>query len=535
MARKCIHDGCDKRPTFGPKGGSKKDAVTCAQHKLVGFIDLVSKRCVREGCAFSPSYGPKGGRKLDALTCLTHKKEGFVDLIHKRCAHDGCGKLNPSFGPQGGSRSNGTFCATHKPLDFVDVITKRCAHDGCQLCPSYGPRGGKRAQAVTCATHKKEGYVNLVKKSCNFEGCDVIPCFGPKGNSMRHAVSCVKHKEESWVNLLKKKTCTHPGCQTRASFGPNNGIVDTCATHVKPGYVDLVSKRCARDGCDKQPVFGPKGGTKRDAIACSEHKEMDHIDLKNNRCSHNGCDIQSTFGLPGFPPSRCWEHRRPGMLKNPRKRCVESSCRELAIYGILVQEHCENHRLPDEVNIMERKCKSCGLLGIIDKNDNCETCDPETFKRVRLAKQNAVVDFLRVNGVEILSVDRMIDGGDCGKERPDILLDCVTHRVVIEVDEHQHSGRPCLCEQTRMVDISQSNGIKTLFLRFNPDKYKVANAGVKMDSTARRLQVLLEWTWHWIKIEPTDFLSVMYLYFDGYSYGNEKLETMLKMEHDVTL
>jgi hypothetical protein len=217
------------------------------------------------------------------------------------------------------------------------------------------------------------------------------------------------------------------------------------------------------------------------------------------------------------------------MLRYPTKRCAEPACRELAKFGSTVHEHCQQHKIEGEVNMMEQLCKSCTLLGIVDANGNCETCDPAMFKRVRLAKQNMVRDFLMAQGIKFDTVDRMIDGGACGKERPDFYIDCGTHILIIEVDEDQHSGRACECEQTRMVNVSQSNGLATLFIRWNPDKYKVKK-GCAVDSTRRRLDVLLEWIRHHQKTVPEDFLSVLYLYFDDYCYGEEKVEKILAWE-----
>jgi len=256
------------------------------------------------------------------------------------------------------------------------------------------------------------------------------------------------------------------------------------------------------------------------------------VDLKNKHCESNGCTTRSNFGLPGKQASHCAEHREKGMIFNPSKQCLEVNCRQLALYGILKQEHCEQHKYENEINLIERQCKTCPFLGILDKDGNCETCDPASFKKVRLAKQTAVVDYLKANGIEMKQIDRIIDGGVCGLERPDIYIDCGTHILIVEVDEDQHSGRPCECEQTRMVNISQSNGLKTFFLRFNPDGYKRPK-GIKQESTAKRFKTLLDWVNHWKKTEPIDFLSVMYLYFDGYQHGFEKVECIISMEADL--
>jgi hypothetical protein len=42
--------------------------------------------------------------------------------------------------------------------------------------------------------------------------------------------------------------------------------------------------------------------------------------------------------------------------------------------------------------------------------------------------------------------------------------------VILEVDEEQHLGRPCECEQTRMINVSQNLAApRTLWIRYNPE------------------------------------------------------------------
>jgi hypothetical protein len=69
----------------------------------------------------------------------------------------------------------------------------------------------------------------------------------------------------------------------------------------------------------------------------------------------------------------------------------------------------------------------------------------------------------------------------------------------------------------------------TLFIRTNPDAYKPPK-GTVMDSLRRRLGILLEWVKHYQKTVPKDFLSVLYLHFDEYKYGEEKVQTILARE-----
>jgi hypothetical protein len=65
--------------------------------------------------------------------------------------------------------------------------------------------------------------------------------------------------------------------------------------------------------------------------------------------------------------------------------------------------------------------------------------------------------------------DKTIDGG-CSKKRPDVLIDCLTHSIVIECDEHQHVNYSC--ENKRIMQLFGDLGNRPIVLiRFNPDTY----------------------------------------------------------------
>ena len=117
--------------------------------------------------------------------------------------------------------------------------------------------------------------------------------------------------------------------------------------------------------------------------------------------------------------------------------------------------HCVLHVVGGENNLLGKCCTSCGLIDVVDKEGRCSTCDPNIYKRPRLAKQREFGLWLDNNehGDYVL-LDQRIDGGECGNERPDFMWDCGTHRLILEVDEDQHKYRPEVCECTRMVNIT---------------------------------------------------------------------------------
>lgn len=462
-----------------------------------------------EECETLPSFNTKGITK--PRFCVEHKRLGMVNVVSRTC--ESC-DTQPAYNFEGNQKAR--FCVTHKEEGMVNVLKT------CELCgrqPSYNTKGQKKARF--CATHRFPGMVNVRSTLCT---CGKIPTFNFPGN--KAGIFCVDHKEVGMI-CVKSRLCEC--CGKRATYnvlGEKTGRF--CRTHKEIGMVNIQSKLCER--CGTIPVYNFKGS--KVGRFCFEHKEEGMIDIKSPACDQGDCNRRPTYGFPGKRANRCYVHRETGTIVAPTRKCAEAGCSELAIWGVRTHEHCERHAIPSEVNLLEQRCTSCTLLTIVDSAGRCETCDPAAFKRVRLAKQNMVRDFLLAQRITFETVDKMVDGGACGRERPDFYIDCGTHILIIEVDEHQHSERACECEQTRMVNVSQSNGMRTMFLRWNPDKYKTRK-GQKMDTTARRLDVLLEYVRHYQTTPPPDFLNVIYLYVDDFVYGDAKVETILAMDNSL--
>ena len=274
---------------------------------------------------------------------------------------------------------------------------------------------------------------------------------------------------------------------------------------------DVKNKRCAHDGCNKiNPVFNVPGSTT--GLYCAEHKKDGMVDVKNKRCANNGCETLCNFGFPGRAKTHCKQHIQPGMIVNPKRKC--STCKEPAIYGVGVPIRCENHKEPDDINHVERRCVSCSLTMILNKDDKCQYCDPNEFNKTRLAKQNRVKQWLDANDIKYDSCDRRIEHGQCFDYRPDFIFDCGTHMVVLEVDENQHKERAELCECVRMVNIFQSFGMPTKFVRYNPDPYRI-NKLKKDPPFGTRMNLLKEHLRYAFDDPPVAPLSVKHLYFDN--------------------
>ena len=387
---------------------------------------------------------------------------------------------------------------------------KLCEQEGCDSQPSFDIKGGK---GRFCVTHKTAEMVDVVSKRCEHEGCDSRPSFDIKGYKGRF---CSSHKMAEMVDV-KHKRCEHEGCDSRPSFDIKGGKGRFCVSHKTAEMVDVKNKRCEHEGCDSQPVFDIKGGKGR---FCGTHKTAEMVNVKHKRCDHDGCDTSASYGKPGHPISHCFQHRQAGMIRRPNAKCA--SCKELAIWGSnWVPKHCETHKTAEEQNLVERPCISCSLPYILDKDNKCENCNPSAFATARLAKQNALMDALDARNLKGDSTDKIVEGGICGKERPDRIYDLGDKIIILECDEHQHRERACLCEQTRMVNIGQSfGGIPVYFIRWNPDDYSPANSRKKPEDIKKRYKLVGDLIAD-IKENkatlPEALVSALYMYYDEWS------------------
>ena len=292
--------------------------------------------------------------------------------------------------------------------------------------------------------------------------------------------------------------------------------------------VDVTHRRCEYKECNiVSPAFDIMGGKGR---FCFEHKSIDMVNVKAKFCEIKDCKKSVYYGKPGHKMTHCFNHREKGMIRRSNSKCTD--CKELAIWGMnWVPKHCEKHKTDDEQNLVERNCSSCNLLYILDKTDKCENCNPISWARTRLAKQNALMDYLDSQNLKGLSTDTMVDNGVCGKERPDRIYDFGDKIIILECDENQHQERPCICEQTRMVNIGQTfGGTPVYFIRWNPDDYTPEN-DKKVPETLKKRHKLCADFINDIKDSkttlPIALVSAIYMYYDGWSsLANEKWQIL---------
>ena len=267
---------------------------------------------------------------------------------------------------------------------------------------------------------------------------------------------------------------------------------------------------------------------------CLQHRdENTMINVAASRCE---CGTHAKYGYLGSQPETCSQCRKRNMVIFPRKRCEE--CRQdFAFFGPSVSKriHCGLCRIESDRQFVDQRCITCGEVDVVSNEGVCCTCDPVNFYLHNKAKELEVKAWLDANGIHNYIWDRRLDGGECTDRRPDFIFDCGTHKLILEVDEDQHESYNPECELTRMMDLAQSNGIQTIFIRYNPDEYRV-NGSRMNDTTLRRRQTLLDWV-KFLKnpIEggkALNFCTAYYLFYDGYMASDVKAVCITPWEDD---
>lgn len=358
-----------------------------------------------------------------------------------------------------------------------------------------------------------------------------MPSYGVPGGS---SVRCLACKLPGDVDILNKnKLCQQCG-KVRANYGPPGTTATRCVKCAPATWVNVLDKMCAICAI-KQPTYGKVGTSKATLCFGCAPKDGTFEDVVNPKCAT--CGKQATFGIPGHRPTRCATHYdKATMIVGPRKRCNNPDCREMATHRLNADRYCEDHAPAGSVDFAQRKCGSCGLLCILDANDLCASCCGPAKIRTKV-KENAVRAILEAHGITIASQDKMLNGGECVRTRPDFVIFVGTHIVIVECDENAHRSYVKACELARMLNLSQAaQGLGVIFIRYNPDGYTAADGKPGKATPQRRIKTLVDWVRRAMSPEsnPAEtgaFCSVKYLFYDGYDVDEKSttFETLLKV------
>ena len=427
-----------------------------------------------------------------AQYCGICKKEGMIDIKNPKCIV--CHNKQPCFGLP--TDKVAQYCGICKKEGMIDIKNPRCI-----VCKNKHPNFGLPTDKVAqyCGICKKEGMIDIKNPRCIV--CkNKHPCFGlPTDKVAQYCGIC---KKEGMINLKHSKCIV---CQyTRPNFGlPTDKVAQYCGICKKEGMIDLKNPKCIV--CHtKQPCFGLP--TDKVAQYCGICKKEGMVDLKHPKCIV--CqNKQPNFGLPTDKVAQyCGICKKEGMVDLKHPKCKSEWCSTFIS------------------NKYEGYCAYCYMHLFPNK----------PISRNYKTKELAVVKYMKEQFLKLdIITDKTIHGG-CSRRRPDILIDFGCQVIIVEVDENQHTDYDCICENKRIMELSQDVGHRPIvFIRFNPDEYETNLGNVascwsinkqgicyikksKQIEWNERLNILQNVVTYWINNLTHKTIEIIQLFYDHF-------------------
>ena len=240
-------------------------------------------------------------------------------------------------------------------------------------------------------------------------------------------------------------------------------------------------RKCININCEKEASHNYKNEIKR--LYCASCAKINMVNIKNKKCII--CiNKQPVFNYLGkLNAEYCGDCKTPEMIDVFNKKCI--NCNKRAIYNNInekITKYCRECKTPEMVNKSNSKCKTylCDVRQSNKFEGYCLRCFINEFPESKIirdygTREAKVTEFIKQEFSELdIIYNKQIEGG-CSDHRPDIFIDCLTHSVIIEVDEHQHkrgNSYSTRCEIRRLNELFTSLADRPIvFIRFNPDSY----------------------------------------------------------------
>jgi hypothetical protein len=419
-----------------------------------------------------------------------------------------------------GENTKPEYCSIHKPKDAIDLTHKKCENVGCNKQASCGIEGTKHIQF--CKEHCPPNMINITSNRCIFvdeetkKKCMTIASCNNLGEKIRFY--CVYHKMPGMVDIVNINNLCKTDkmvCPKRANFnkkGETSALY--CKTHAIKGMVNVLDKRKCEKCNDKRPMYNWAGEIK--GRFCMKDKEIGMINIFAKKCEQ--CPKNPIFNKPEFKNGlRCIEHKSDDMIDIRHKRCKTPLC-------------------------LTRANKKFDM--------HCFYCFVNLFpndERVRnyKTKEKAVANFIKMSYPDLNWIEDKIIKDGCSKRRPDLLLDSAydTNKIeasienddqiiIIEIDENEHSHYESICENRRLMELSQDlNHRPLIVIKFNPDKYKKDEKNIpscwEVDKTTGLLVIRkskkIEWSFRlnelkkevdkWLNLKTDKMVEIIKLFY----------------------
>ncbi len=325
---------------------------------------------------------------------------------------------------------------------------------------------------------------------CNFDKCKTQASFGyadaMDGFNAKEIIACKKHKNENMIKLYK--ICVFDKCFKNASFGyiiKNNKQFISCSVHKKEDMIAFYQK-CKNCGeRARYNYLNVKG-----ALYCTAHKLDNMYDKNKSICIIDNCTNYASFKDVNTNKNiYCTMHSKnvdnTDIISSKNKTCKEPNCSILANFGIVddPMQYCANHKKENMYDHRHKRCEICNLFLMKHGNIICAFCNPDSTHK---KNEKIVYDFLTANNKEFVYNHSIT----FNYLRPDFLLKINDNNIIIECDEKQHKNYNIDSENNRMIKIKEHLDNKTIFIRFNPDTFKINNKLIRL-SINTKLNILL--------------------------------------------
>ena len=246
------------------------------------------------------------------------------------------------------------------------------------------------------------------------------------------------------------------------------------------------------------------------------------VNLTKKTCHYLKCKEKSTYGIK--IALYCYIHKQPNMVNIIlENKCSILECDKEHTTNISNIKYCDTH-IPDKnySMIVKRICKYCDIK---EESDYiCNDC-----KKIQNKKEWAIVRYLKtaIDTNFDYNSSKMLQG--CSKKRPDIFFELNKHCVIVEIDENQHNNYENSCECSRINEIVNGIGGKSvIIIRYNPDivrnKGKILNIN-KCDKIDLLVKTIKE---ELIKNYDLFLVKIIQLYYnDNYDIYNEIKEEII--------
>lgn len=479
----CQISNCDNIAVYNYK--YEKGQKFCKIHKLDNMCNKSKKLCSEINCL-------KNICKYSKLYCTDH-------YVKEMIIPDNLEEINLNEEDNNKKNSN-----------------PNCVILNCTISANYNKKG---LSAIYCSKHAKEIGIgngpdqlrNVRTKLCEYiyeDGLDCIKIALYGKNNKKQFCKDHVPKTEEYTKLNKDKECLYEGCFTVPNYGYKDGIKEYCNIHKLENMIQLFQK-CIIDDCNNRARYNEQG--KKGAKYCSEHKLSNMKDNTKKICIEENCDEEAHYNLKNNNNGiYCNLHKKENMCSNKIKICKYEDCLIEAYFGTKEdsKQYCVSHKKENMYNFTSKKCTSCNLYEVKKQPYLCIYCNPNRLKKT---KELQVTEFLKNNNINFIY--NKSTGFSCGNYRPDILIDCNTHFIIVEVDEGQHKQYTTECEFIRMNNIYLSLGLPTIFIRFNPDTFYINNVRNRtvLNTKLKILLNLINDLTYKINME---YIELYYLFYD---------------------